>query len=268
MKYVCSNCDADCDKPSQCSRCKAAVVCCRCPPVCCAGPEPKRLQTLLCAVNGTRALALARALARSLTGGACLWPGSIAVLPAKSCTGRQATRPCVRRRRRWGRRPRARDLSRQKRLSPKFPCTSTTFRRALPRQCQSACSVSRERNAAAAVCPLCLPGRRGVDAGLTLARPRPACEFAGLLPTLACKRRACLPLKPAAGSLLANRQRLAFAGKQVDGVWHTGVVVFGKEFFFGGGIQSGDPGQTPYGTPVERYRPAPLSPGCPSPQRY
>ena len=42
------------------------------------------------------------------------------------------------------------------------------------------------------------------------------------------------------------------SGKQIDGVWHTGVVVFGKEFFFGGGIQSGDPGETPYGVPKER----------------
>jgi hypothetical protein len=23
-------------------------------------------------------------------------------------------------------------------------------------------------------------------------------------------------------------------GKQLDGVWHTGIVVFGKEYFFGG----------------------------------
>lgn len=43
----------------------------------------------------------------------------------------------------------------------------------------------------------------------------------------------------------------SFLGKQIDGVWHTGVVVFGKEFFFGGGIQHGPPGRTPYGVPVE-----------------
>ena len=24
-------------------------------------------------------------------------------------------------------------------------------------------------------------------------------------------------------------------GKQIDGVWHTGVVVYGREYFFGGG---------------------------------
>lgn len=28
-------------------------------------------------------------------------------------------------------------------------------------------------------------------------------------------------------------------GQQIDGIWHTAVVVFGREFFFGGsGIQS------------------------------
>ena len=26
-------------------------------------------------------------------------------------------------------------------------------------------------------------------------------------------------------------------GKQIGGVWHTGVVVYGREYFFGGGIQ-------------------------------
>uniref|UniRef100_A0A0E0ITG8 PPPDE domain-containing protein n=2 Tax=Oryza nivara TaxID=4536 RepID=A0A0E0ITG8_ORYNI len=31
---------------------------------------------------------------------------------------------------------------------------------------------------------------------------------------------------------------------------HTGVVVYGKEYFFGGGIQKDHPGRTPYGTPV------------------
>lgn len=26
-------------------------------------------------------------------------------------------------------------------------------------------------------------------------------------------------------------------GKQIDGVWHTGIVVYGKEYFYSGGIQ-------------------------------
>jgi hypothetical protein len=43
----------------------------------------------------------------------------------------------------------------------------------------------------------------------------------------------------------------SFLGKQIDGVWHTGIVVYDKEFFFGGGIAHGPPGRTPYGVPVE-----------------
>ena len=35
---------------------------------------------------------------------------------------------------------------------------------------------------------------------------------------------------------------LSVTGKQLDGIWHTAVVVYGQEFFFGGnGIQSCDP---------------------------
>ncbi|KAJ1485491.1 PPPDE putative peptidase domain-containing protein, partial [Baffinella frigidus] len=51
---------------------------------------------------------------------------------------------------------------------------------------------------------------------------------------------------------LARQMSQAFIGKQIDGVWHTGVVVYGREYFFGGGIQNGVPGRTPYGSPVER----------------
>jgi len=40
-------------------------------------------------------------------------------------------------------------------------------------------------------------------------------------------------------------------GKQVDGVWHTGVCVFGKEYYYGGGICVGKPKKTPYGYPVK-----------------
>jgi len=51
---------------------------------------------------------------------------------------------------------------------------------------------------------------------------------------------------------LARQMSQAFLGKQIDGIWHTGVVAYGKEFFFGGGIQVGVPGKTPYGHPVDR----------------
>jgi len=43
-----------------------------------------------------------------------------------------------------------------------------------------------------------------------------------------------------------------FLGKQIDGIWHTGIVVYGKEFYFGGGICKDPPGKTPYGTPIQK----------------
>jgi len=42
-----------------------------------------------------------------------------------------------------------------------------------------------------------------------------------------------------------------FIGKQLEGVWHTGVVVYGKEYFWGGIIQQEDPGATHYGIPTK-----------------
>eukprot|EP01084_Bolivina_argentea_P014307 26730_1 len=39
-------------------------------------------------------------------------------------------------------------------------------------------------------------------------------------------------------------------GKQVDGIWHTAIVVYEKEYFYGGGIQSDTPAGTPYGKPL------------------
>lgn len=32
-----------------------------------------------------------------------------------------------------------------------------------------------------------------------------------------------------------------YLGKQINGIWHTGVVVYGKEYYFGGGICAGVP---------------------------
>ncbi|XP_032221595.1 uncharacterized protein LOC5520679 isoform X2 [Nematostella vectensis] len=51
---------------------------------------------------------------------------------------------------------------------------------------------------------------------------------------------------------LARQMSPLLLGKQIDGIWHTGVVCFGKEFFFGGGgIESCPPGGTILGSPDE-----------------
>ena len=42
-----------------------------------------------------------------------------------------------------------------------------------------------------------------------------------------------------------------FLGKVIEGVWHTSLIVYGREFYFGGGICEGDPRKTPYGKPMK-----------------
>ncbi|XWS31293.1 hypothetical protein CRYUN_Cryun23aG0064700 [Craigia yunnanensis] len=43
---------------------------------------------------------------------------------------------------------------------------------------------------------------------------------------------------------------MTFLGKVIEGIWHTGVVVYGNEYYFGGGIQHAPVGTTPYGKPI------------------
>lgn len=50
---------------------------------------------------------------------------------------------------------------------------------------------------------------------------------------------------------LARQLSSQFLGKVIEGIWHTGVGVYGKEYFFGGGIQSVPLKQSPYGQPVQ-----------------
>ncbi|XP_068324117.1 uncharacterized protein [Pyrus communis] len=50
---------------------------------------------------------------------------------------------------------------------------------------------------------------------------------------------------------LARQMSTAFLGKAIEGIWHTGLVVYGNEYYFGGGIQHAPAGSTPYGTPIK-----------------
>ncbi|CAJ1080651.1 desumoylating isopeptidase 1-like [Xyrichtys novacula] len=49
---------------------------------------------------------------------------------------------------------------------------------------------------------------------------------------------------------MARQLSPVMLGKQLDGIWHTAIVVHGKEFFFGAaGINSCPPSGTPLGDP-------------------
>ncbi|KAH7576341.1 hypothetical protein JRO89_XS01G0039400 [Xanthoceras sorbifolium] len=49
---------------------------------------------------------------------------------------------------------------------------------------------------------------------------------------------------------LARQLSMTFLGKAIEGIWHSGIVVYGNEYYFGGGIQHAPVGTTPYGTPL------------------
>ena len=50
---------------------------------------------------------------------------------------------------------------------------------------------------------------------------------------------------------MAKTMSKGLIGTQVDGVWHTGICVFGKEYYYGSGISADAVGQTPFGTPTK-----------------
>lgn len=50
---------------------------------------------------------------------------------------------------------------------------------------------------------------------------------------------------------MAKQMSRQFLGKQIDGVWHASIVVYGMEFYYGQGIQTSAPGSTHHGRPLE-----------------
>lgn len=50
---------------------------------------------------------------------------------------------------------------------------------------------------------------------------------------------------------LASQLSLSLIGKQIDGIWHTSVVVFDREIFYGRGIQITTPGASHHGQPLQ-----------------
>ncbi|KAI0763635.1 PPPDE putative peptidase domain-containing protein [Trametes elegans] len=51
---------------------------------------------------------------------------------------------------------------------------------------------------------------------------------------------------------LAKQLSRQLTGRQIDGIWHTSVVVFGKEIFYGGeGISTTRPGMSHHGQPLQ-----------------
>ncbi|ODN76031.1 hypothetical protein L202_05982 [Cryptococcus amylolentus CBS 6039] len=50
---------------------------------------------------------------------------------------------------------------------------------------------------------------------------------------------------------LAKSMSMMLTGKQIDGIWHTSVVAFGREVYYGQGILQSTPGTTHHGPPQE-----------------
>ncbi|GLB45458.1 putative DUF862-domain-containing protein [Lyophyllum shimeji] len=50
---------------------------------------------------------------------------------------------------------------------------------------------------------------------------------------------------------MAKQLSRQLTGKQIDGIWHTSVVVFGREVFYGQGINTTLPGRSHHGAPLQ-----------------
>lgn len=49
---------------------------------------------------------------------------------------------------------------------------------------------------------------------------------------------------------LARSMSMMIIGQQVDAVYHSSLIAFGREYYFGGGICCDPPRQTPFGKPL------------------
>ena len=49
---------------------------------------------------------------------------------------------------------------------------------------------------------------------------------------------------------MARQLSPALLQRQIDGIWHTGITVFCREYYYGGGICSSPPKMTPFGNPI------------------
>lgn len=52
-------------------------------------------------------------------------------------------------------------------------------------------------------------------------------------------------------ALLCNPLTPKFFLVQLEGVWHTAVVVGGREYYYGQGIQDAPAGSSPFGNPLQ-----------------
>ncbi|KAL5061904.1 hypothetical protein RYX36_023641 [Vicia faba] len=50
---------------------------------------------------------------------------------------------------------------------------------------------------------------------------------------------------------LARQISMSFFGKAIEGIWHTGIVVYGNEYYYGSGTQHCPAESIPYGTPLK-----------------
>ncbi|EJD40913.1 DUF862-domain-containing protein [Auricularia subglabra TFB-10046 SS5] len=50
---------------------------------------------------------------------------------------------------------------------------------------------------------------------------------------------------------LARQMSRQLTGRQIDGIWHTSVVVYNKEYFYGQGINTTPPGRSHHGQPLQ-----------------